>query len=532
MNQKDEHELANSKVTLLRQQVETARLTCVSFVVTYGILTLFSYCFFSARFIPSGVTPGDTLLFVFIALAVGVVGFFLSVFGGLFWLPFFLDDQRSESEPVDLEKLRKRRKWLVWAGLFYLVAIAFSAVLLWSDFLPKEKRLPCLSSDLTRWHLLALLALVDVAGVAVLFVRNIVGVAAICLSALPALAVLAGALVAVFPQGDVVLLGCFVGGLLLAFAVGRPTDFRPLFIASSGGKAEQVHQKSGHPLTPYQRLISGVGGVVASFLMISIYGANESKVGVASLVFGQLGLFSQDAAMVVSAENLQTLQGAADLDQINLQVCRGPEGTATVTGLKVWWHGIGTRSLVELRRAGDAENPKKGVRVELLTSGAKLIRDYDTRCIEVPDVAFFKSGEGKLMSDDGREELKRALKGALMGGNPERKLVAIEVVGHADPMPPEGGVTNEQLAKDRAMEVERVMKSIEGLQEYWARKNDAASAAVTVRSYGARRPIQACKPEGSIAAQRECNSVNRRVEVRLRFGPATSPAGSASGASA
>lgn len=41
-------------------------------IATIGILTLFAYCAFHAQFFPTGLSVGDTLLFLFVALGFGI----------------------------------------------------------------------------------------------------------------------------------------------------------------------------------------------------------------------------------------------------------------------------------------------------------------------------------------------------------------------------------------------------------------------------------------------------------------------------
>lgn len=186
-----------------------------------------------------------------------------------------------------------------------------------------------------------------------------------------------------------------------------------------------------------------------------------------------------------------------------------------MTGLTVWWHGIGSRSHVQLAGGGSSSKGEAaGGRVDLTTDGAKLIRDYDTRCLEVPDAAFFESGSKSFVIGSGSEELMTGIEAAIRSAPEGRSLSRIDVEGHADPMPVPKS-TNELLALERAQQVAEKLKTFPVLLAFFGAH--PKGEALRVSSAGARRPVQMCKAEGTQAMQRQCNAMNRRVEIRLHF---------------
>ena len=502
----------------LKLHIEIVRLVCVSLGVSVGMLSLFFYCFFAAKFIPSGVTAGDTLLFIFLSLAIGFIGLLTSGIGSLIWMPFVTPAKELSESSGNSPELKSQRKWLMYvSGLYFLIA-AVAGAQIFNAGRPEHEQSSWLLSDLSEQSIGLLFVSVAASSAAVALVRKVSAWEAIAYSVGPASAVLLGAILAPLPNGNAIIHSAMWGGMLLAIAFGKPTDFRELKDAkqprSSPANGTAVESR-GSILR--RRVVICACAALLPPLLISMYGAENSKVGMPYLVFGPFGIFSYDAAVAVSADNLQTLTAAAELTGEQLQMCRGPHGTAIVTGIKVWWHGLGVRSLVEIPSARLGEGQVSGARVELETSGMKLIRDYGTHCIEVPDFAFFESGEGKRMSGDGLQALESALKSAMTPSQADRKLVAIEVIGHADPMPSANSTTNEALGKTRAEEVARQLSDIPSLKAFFAAHAKDLNKVLTVVTFGSRRPAQTCKVEGSVAAQRECNSVNRRVEIKLRF---------------
>lgn len=303
------------------------------------------------------------------------------------------------------------------------------------------------------------------------------------------------------PQGWSIVGGAVIGGEFLAIALD-PTI---------GTGAERKTRPLGQTI-----LIAALALLMPVF-WIAVSNSGDTKVSIASVTFGNFGLYADDAAMELSAGNLQTLVAAADLQGDTPDICRGPDGTAVVTGLKVWWHGIGTRSHVELPRAG-----APGVVVDLDTAQARLIRNHRARCMDLPGT-YFESGVGKLTAD-GHKDLVEAVQRWTQREMKDHRLEQIRIVGHADPMAPSTGTTNRSLSQDRAQAVSQALRDSGILKDFFAQDASALKQALRVEGDAAREPLKDCTAQRLASERRECNEVNRRVELRLFFGPQPSTA--------
>lgn len=493
-----------------KERAETLRMAIVGLSLLYGIVALFCYCFFIAKFIPSGVSAGDTLLFSFLALALGVIGIVLASAGAMMWLP--ITAQLAGSKDAS----KKYRKPHVWLCVLYVVACLLSAALMYlgtRDTAPSHwqgwpRRLSWIQQALNRiYDLLNLypfqavcLAWLLVAGAIVALLRSRGGDKPrhLAASGVGSLFVLIFLSLVVIPQGWPIVAGAVVGGEFFAIAL-EPTI---------GAGPARGTRKFGETLA-----IAALGMLLPVFFIV-VFNSRDPKVNVASITFGSFGLYSDDAAMELSASNLQTLVAAADLQGDTLDICRGPEGTAVVTGLKVWWHGIGTRSHVELPRA---DGP--GVVVDLDTAQAHLIRNHLARCMDLPGT-YFESGVGSL-TVDGQKELLEAVQRWTQREMRDHRLEQIRIVGHADPMTPTTGTTNHELSQKRAEAVKKALRDSGLLEDFFAQDQAALDKAIHVEGDAARQPLKDCTAQKSNGERRECNEINRRVELRLFFAPQT-----------
>ncbi|MGL6368913.1 hypothetical protein ACSZNB_04095 [Aeromonas hydrophila] len=91
----------------------------VKLVITIGVVVVFSYCAFSINFFPKGLTLGDSLVFIFIALGFGIFYLFWLALGYFclygFAYPFFNELGRKDSRASKI--------------LMFLVGVIFIAIL-------------------------------------------------------------------------------------------------------------------------------------------------------------------------------------------------------------------------------------------------------------------------------------------------------------------------------------------------------------------------------------------------------------------
>jgi outer membrane protein OmpA-like peptidoglycan-associated protein len=502
-------EADEAKASTWKERVETLRAAAIGFTVLYGITALFCYCFFIAKFMPSGVTAGDTLLFSFIALALGAIGIVLAAAGVMVWLPVTLPIEPKAKPNASV----KGTKWA--AGIYAAACVAYLVMNLWASWTPAVGQwvphclkfittTPPLLAAYLDAHLglvlLAAWALIAILSSLTLYTRGAGLVTSLAFGLGGSVLVLLALSLVRFPQGLSIVGGAIIGGEFLAFALD-PT----------------IGQGADRKSRPFGQTVALAAlGLIMPVFMIAVTYSDRVKPSISSITFGNLGLYADDAAMEVTAANLQTLVAAADLQGDALDICRGPEGSAVVTGLKVWWHGIGTRSHVELPRA---DGP--GVVVDLDTSQARLIRNHRARCMDLPGT-YFDSG-AESMTEDGRKQLLDAVQRWTQREMKDTQLEQIRVVGHTDPMTPAVGTTNRTLSNDRAQAVMQVLQDSGVLRGFFVRDTESLAAALRIEGDAARQPLKECPANSSLSERRECNAVNRRVELRFLFGPKSTP---------
>lgn len=336
------------------------RTVGVGFAVLFGMSTLFCYCFFSANFIPSGVSAGDTLLFAFLALALGVSGLMLALAGAAAWLPLMPSAGRPAPGTTDASKAGRRCALVYGVTCLLLTSLMFLAIRD-ADVRHGTRLLSFIHEHLLASSLLAWLAFALPAG-ATLWKRGVGVATTVGWSFICGLGWLSLLQLLQFRHGPVIVWGAALGGEFLALA---------LFSAAR------------HGIQPKARLFGETFAFVAAaallpVLVLAIASHGDREGGIAALVFGGFGLYADDAVMEVSTANLRTLVAAAELQGGSLDVCGESDGGAIVTGLKVWWHGIGARSRVELPRDG-----APGIMVDLDATQAHLIGNSHARCLDL-----------------------------------------------------------------------------------------------------------------------------------------------------
>ncbi|AUH51777.1 hypothetical protein CXB49_13585 [Chromobacterium sp. ATCC 53434] len=245
-----------------------------------------------------------------------------------------------------------------------------------------------------------------------------------------------------------------------------------------------------------------------------------------------IGIYQDRASLWVSKKNLQRLENAAKLQDIPLSVCKNSDGSAVVTDLKIWWHGIGARSYVQLLGFNDEGNTNKTnssapngsikkdkatydeyPRVELDSNETSLIASQNVRCTEISDALVFPSN--KTIPEDepsAKDQLAKQIRPFIetnTDGIGEKFLNKITVIGHADPMPIENA-SNEDLGRERATHALSILcnKNLyKGIQ----------NANIEIKTMGARSPLKDCSAIKDKDLAKECNAVNRRVDLQFSY---------------
>jgi hypothetical protein len=166
--------------------------------------------------------------------------------------------------------------------------------------------------------------------------------------------------------------------------------------------------------------------------------------------------------------------------------------------------------------------------IELKSEAATLVRNAREWCVDVPEVAFFDSNSAILKAEecpggaeegDGCRTPEMRLKSLLFSHLErlrlgEQVIKEIAVIGHADPMPPLG-TTNDSLASRRAGQIRSLLRKDAQVCDLLMGAADCSRKAIRVETAGARKLIRICPENASKSSQRECNAVNRRVEIRM-----------------
>ena len=128
------------------------------------------------------------------------------------------------------------------------------------------------------------------------------------------------------------------------------------------------------------------------------------------------------------------------------------------------------------------------------------------------------------LTNEGRKDLVDAVGRWALHKMKDAQLERIRVVGHTDPMTPAAGSTNRALSNDRAQAVVQALRESGMLKDFFSLDASSLSGALHIEGDADRQPLKECAASSSISERRECNAVNRRVELRLFSGPKAVPA--------
>ncbi|MEO7578242.1 MAG: OmpA family protein [Massilia sp.] len=473
-------------------RMEKLRKNGAAFGFGYGLLVVFCYCFFDLKFFPSGLSTGDVLFFLFAALGLGLMSMFCTAVGTTLFLPAVFYEACLPLAPASAAKPHDKMGDMLWYISPATIVLTSWIVSLWSaNWYLGRTTVYCIAVvlDLALFLAIARIGLkrnrasggnlgwddAIVHGVGFAFLAPL-----ICAVLIPLKA-----------AGWYLLMALGFAGLAAALAISL-LDMRVMMATTS--TADERQRRARRVTTVL---------VLLGFAMIP---SVVSPI-VRQAVFSQMGVRTEDTAISMDKPNLALIQSAADAAGIALSVCRGEDGSAIVGPVNVLWHATGSRSLVQLK--GNA-----GVDLELNAAGLKLVRGPVERCVEIKEALLFASATATVIGDS--QKITNALEAELAPLIEELQgkwiIKSVKVIGHADPMPlPDQG--NIILAKQRADEVKRMLIASPSLKKIAGFPEPESS------SVGSRNPIKQCDTKETAAYQRDCNEVNRRVEVRFRLEP-------------
>ena len=219
-------------------------------------------------------------------------------------------------------------------------------------------------------------------------------------------------------------------------------------------------------------------------------------------VIGSLGVYTEHATLVVNKSEFGKLQATANAKGILLNSCRLDDEHTAISQVRIWWHGIGERSYIELGAFDDSKensiDRRKSVRIELDSAGVtKAESQINISCRELRRGIYFDSKKSEL-KDDQWKLAAPIVKKFLEKKKPDDYIM---VVGFADPRPIQDG-SNFKLAHDRACNVYSHLSA-----------ENKSKVLIDVR--GDMEGMILCNSKDDVDRERDCEERNRRVELQV-----------------
>lgn len=461
----------------------------------FGVITIFVYCFFIAHFFPTGLKIGDTLLFVFATLGMSLTGMMLSSFGMMAYVPWVNRPTLPASTsppPGDPADPNAKQKRFANISLLIFAVMALTLTLSIRVLAFKWFELEKLSTAETIWwYILSAISIGIYFCAVYCLIPNWADRAT---SAVPFLifALIAGMMGVLFSSGWAAFV--FVVGLLLGgFSIVLGLDMLSTRAAETVLELENNRRKRK---------------IASTLILVGIlfpYIASGFNATILNFVMKNLGVYTEHATLIVTKSELAKLQTIADAKGIPLYSCRIDDENTAVSDVKIWWHGIGERSYVELNSytssKGQDASQRNGVRVELDSAGVrKSESETSTSCIELRRGIYFDSNQSNLTD----EQWKLAKPIVTEFFKEKKASDSIVLVGYADPRPRMTD-SNFKLAHDRACNVYKFLNA----------SKDTSTQKVLIDIRGDMEAGSTCSSKDGLLRERACEERNRRVEVRL-----------------
>lgn len=157
------------------------------------------------------------------------------------------------------------------------------------------------------------------------------------------------------------------------------------------------------------------GTIFVTFLLSLSCWQNFSGEVFVNTTVAPLGIYNQRTVLWLSKDNVNLLTNAANVEDKPISICRNDDGSAVVSDMRVWWHGIGSRSYVQIlpffseitegnSQKNNASSPVLfqdyvDNRVELESAGVRMItlaKGSSVRCAEMSDNLVFDSNSSHL----------------------------------------------------------------------------------------------------------------------------------------
>lgn len=507
------------------------------FIVGYGLLVLFIYFYGVIQFFPSGLTVGDSVLFLFIALGYGLLSFFFVVGGLAFAGPsaatFAAARAAQAQETIEgAEPLEPPREapekstsgrhaasspaseedpFKTWMLLLASVGAFMGVLAAWwlSSFVARAPK-PAASkfdylneSDFWICSTLSVLLIYTVALLPLWTSKNRreackrMDWSALALAFPYLLAVPAGG-VAIHEFGGVAASTMSVSsgaGLLVLLVLSLVDSIPKVSDGDDPGRVLEMKRRNRFVMLMF---------ISAAWFAPLLWDVTAGQFFFTKRVISGLSLRAEQATVRASGKGSAILAQAVEQSNAPVHACRDKDGSVAFSPVDVLWHGVGKRSWLAL--------PGGTTRFEVDSDDIKIVRDPVGNCHDLVSVEYFPSQKSEPVPEL-RAPFLRELADLIAEPRGRWRLERLEFTGHVDPMSlPEGA--NDALACARASQAAAAASAIAG-----------APSVIDVLSAGSRSPAkESCTNAARQRDQQECQALNRRVTARAYFVLAASSA--------
>ncbi|SFD42779.1 OmpA family protein [Paracidovorax konjaci] len=153
--EKERRQALESHSKRLTGYIDTAKTAIPLIAAGYGVLATFLYCFMAIQFFPSGLSVGDNLLFVFVALGFGLLALVLAGLGLAAFIPFMIFEAAEKRNAAKKGWQGQAEFWILAPALSKAASFLFLWTLYASPFAPSDSA----TSGLIASHAFAAMAL-------------------------------------------------------------------------------------------------------------------------------------------------------------------------------------------------------------------------------------------------------------------------------------------------------------------------------------------------------------------------------------
>ncbi|MDN7487256.1 OmpA family protein [Burkholderia sp. AU45274] len=483
------------RADLLAKRVESiSNLASFSYKIAAaaGALITLGYLF-NIKFFPSGLTPGEVVFFVFVAIAFGFVYVVLLMYGAIssIWFVHLISFlERVYNRPPrtisaanwpSLRKLVSQRKIKKFARFRWAVLTKFRK----SRKQVQERRKASGAAEYSMPR--------EVQGGAYLFMSVMMFAVMVLLAWVYHDVSLARLLIAFFLAGFIALVITGLPAERLGFSTLNDKHSRPpawvrwLFVA------------------------------IIPLGIVLLFGGPQPLM---NLVFERLGIRIPDVSIEVNESERGTIERISDVVGHPILDCRRIEGgRLLIHGADVLWTGVGNTSFVSFSVLEPKDNvsfgnDRRAIRYATLRLDTGAMRVVSAKppinpCFDLANDMLFKTGSFELTSL-AQTQLKSVMSAIEASGTPRR----IVVRGHSDARHITGPLAetlgdNQRLSELRASAVATVLRRLIANQD----------VEIVSTGAGSREPKVKCPSEttGTRYEVEQCNAPNRRVEIRVTY---------------